>query len=200
VVGISCVDASECALCDSTIELCGSGALIALHAAVVGLEHCAIERCTVGMHLADCAQVGMMDSCAAHVSWGLVFIPEGGLLGLQLNQTSLCLYNCDIEANLFVGYGRSGDTDIQNTTITGEIDTVEVLRKKGLDDIGPDPPAASDALSRDEKTTATGEATREQVLRLHSEMVLEFLAQAYRMRAHNSGLATPLVPPRGVPF
>ena len=67
-----------------------------------------------------------MDSKATGIDWGLVFIPEGGLLGDNLNETSLSLYNCQIEGHLFVGYGRAGEFDIEDTTISGEIDTTEV--------------------------------------------------------------------------
>ena len=115
----------------------------------------------------------MVACSASAIRWGLVFVPEGGLLGQQLNRTSLCLHDCSIQGcDLFVGFGRSGDTDIQNTTITGDIDTIEVLRKKRLE--GPNP------------SRPLEDRERQQVLAMHTEMVLECLAQAYRMRSHAS--------------
>ena len=182
-IALTCVDSSECALRDCVVELCDSGAVAALNGAVVGLEACSLERCKVGLHLADEAQAGMVGCSASDISWGLVFVPEGGLLGMQLNQTCLCLCDCRIEGcDLFVGFGRSGDTDIQNTTITGEIDTIEVLRKtrRRLEGLGLGGPGQS------AQATGPDEYTREQLVAMHTEMVLECLAQANRMRAHVS--------------
>ena len=133
LVGLTCADEAECALKDSVVELCVTGGVVALHAGVACLEQCRVDRCRVGLHLADFAQMGLMDCKATALEWGLVFIPEGGFLGDNLNQTSLWLYNCEVAGHLFVGSGRAGDTDIQNTAITGEFDTCEVVRKRLVD-------------------------------------------------------------------
>jgi hypothetical protein len=72
LVGMTCVDQAECALAGCTVELCLTGALVVLHAATVGLEDSVIDRCKVGAHLADSAQLGLVDSRSPLYSGSLI--------------------------------------------------------------------------------------------------------------------------------
>jgi len=181
-VGVTCADEAECALMQCALELCQTGAVVALHNGAVGLEQCVVQQCLVAVHLADFAQVGMSDSRASEIGWGLVFVPEGGLLGDQLNETSLCLYDCEVEGNLFVGYGRAGETEIHNTSITGEVDTIEVLRKQFVGAL------PNDKAPQEGELIKAEDVTREYLLSVQQELVLQMLAQAYKVIAHHTGV------------
>lgn len=120
----------------STLEHAAMSALHVDWEAEANLEASLVTNCRVGVSLARAGYVSMHSCRAINLAFAFCHVLEGDVVGTReeeeeeerngvVNMTCLGLYNCEVTATLFQGYGRPGQFEMEGTRHEGAYDGVE---------------------------------------------------------------------------